>query len=146
MTALDELYQEIIIDHARSPKNFGLLSEKSHSASGHNPLCGDIIRIDLLIKNDHIEEISFSGDGCAISKASASLMTESLKGKSLASAQDLFQQFHGMLVANEEPKSIGKLAILSGVKEFPVRVKCATLAWHTFNAALAGSTLAVTTE
>lgn len=136
MNELLELYQQIIIDHSNSPKNFGQLTNKSHYARGHNVLCGDIIDIDLLIKDNIILNIAFSGNGCAISKASASLMTQKLKGISLDEAQILFNDFHQNLTSDDHNKDLGKLSALMGVKQFPARVKCATLCWHTFNAAL----------
>ncbi len=137
MSAISDLYQEIIIDHSRSPKNFGGLSNKSHTAHGNNPLCGDIIDVDLFINNDCIENVSFRGDGCAISKASASLMTESIKGRSLKDIKILFDFFHGMLVNDQVPSAeLKKLLVFEGVKQFPMRVKCATLCWHTLMAAI----------
>lgn len=146
VSELSELYQQIILDHAHAPKNFGHLSNKSHSARGHNPLCGDIVDLDLLIKNDIICDIAFSGDGCAISKASASLMTEKLKGMSLSDAKIMFNNFHVTLTSDESSKDLGKLSALTGVKQFPARVKCATLCWHTFNAALDKKIKSITTE
>ncbi len=147
MSAISDLYQELIIDHARAPKNFGALLEKSHGAHGDNPLCGDTIDIELLIKNEFLENVSFRGDGCAISKASASLMTESIKGQSLEQIQNLFEGFHGMLVDDQPPGSyLKKLAVFEGVKQFPMRVKCATLCWHTLMAAINESPSNVRTE
>ncbi|MCA9507274.1 MAG: SUF system NifU family Fe-S cluster assembly protein [Myxococcales bacterium] len=147
MSALSNLYQEIIIDHAQSPKNFGELNQKSHHAHGDNPLCGDTIDIDLFVKNECVEEVRFRGDGCAISKASASLMTESIKGQSLETIQDLFEDFHGMLVHEQHPSAtLKKLQVFEGVKEFPMRVKCATLCWHTLMAALEKKSSHVMTE
>lgn len=136
MSDILDMYQELIIDHSRSPKNFGALSNRSHNAKGHNPLCGDIINLDVLVKDDVISGIAFSGDGCAISKASASLMTESIKGKATIDALKLFDDFHQMLTTEEDPKNLGKLQVLKGVRQFPIRVKCATLCWHTLCAAL----------
>lgn len=136
MSDIFDMYQELIIDHSRSPKNFGALANKSHDAKGHNPLCGDVIHLDVLVKDDVIEGIAFNGDGCAISKASASLMTESIKGKDVSKAFELFNGFHHMLTTEDEPKDLGKLKVFKGVREFPARVKCATLCWHTLNAAL----------
>lgn len=136
MSDINDLYQAMIIDHARSPKNFGLLLEKSHHACGHNPLCGDRIELDVLIKESMINAIAFNGDGCAISKASASLMTETIKGKSVDDAEKLFNSFHRMLTTEEDGDDLGKLMVLKGVRNFPIRVKCATLAWHTLHAAL----------
>lgn len=147
MNDIFDMYQELIIDHSRSPKNFGSLSERSHHARGHNPLCGDIIDLDLHVEDNVIKSIAFTGDGCAISKASASLMTECLRGKTLDDAMNLFDGFHHMLTKDEEAQSslLGKLVVLKGVKQFPVRIKCATLCWHTFKAALKAST-SVSTE
>lgn len=147
MSDILEMYQELIIDHARSPKNFGTLADKSHHARGHNPLCGDIIDLDLLISKDTIVNVAFFGDGCAISKASASLMTEKIKGMRLEDANKIFSDFHNMLTSDRDnTESLGKLQVLKGVRQFPVRVKCATLCWHTFNAALKQQTISVTTE
>lgn len=137
MNDIDNLYQELIIDHARAPKNFGSLAKKTHWAHGDNALCGDMIDIELVLNDGVIADIAFKGDGCAISKASASLMTEAVKHKSLATSTEIFKAFHALLVDNQEPAiSLGKLVVLSGVKDFPMRVKCATLCWHTLNAAL----------
>lgn len=146
MNDILDLYQDLIIDHYRSPKNYGELAEKSHCARGHNPLCGDVIDLDLLVVNDVITAIGFYGDGCAISKASASLMTQSIKGKSLSLAFELFNSFHQMLLGENDGVNLGKLAVLKGVRQFPVRVKCATLCWHTLNAALKQEINKVTTE
>jgi nitrogen fixation NifU-like protein len=146
MNHVMELYQELIIDHSRSPKNFGTLAKKSHHARGHNPLCGDIIDIDLLVQDTVIINVAFNGDGCAISKASASLMTESIKGKTVSEAINLFDVFHSMLTGEDTTKDLGKLIVFKGVRQFPIRVKCATLCWHTFNAALKNHTHNVTTE
>ncbi len=147
MTEIFDLYQDLIIDHARAPKNFGHLVDKSHHARGHNPLCGDVIDLDVMVQQDTIKNIAFVGDGCAISKASASLMTESVKGKTLAEAQQLFHGFHHMLTQDDAtPKDLGKLVVLQGVKQFPVRIKCATLCWHAFNAAINQQPNNVTTE
>lgn len=146
MIEITELYQELILDHAKNPKNFGTLAQKSHSARGHNPLCGDIIDLEILLENLTIKEIAFNGDGCAISKAAASLMTESIKGKPLDSARLLFNEYHHMLTMEHEPTGLGKLLVFKGVKQFPMRVKCATLCWHTLNAALAKKAQIVTTE
>lgn len=142
MSDLLELYQEVILDHFKNPRNCHSMPEATHHAKGTNPLCGD--KIDIYVKLDgdrKIEDISFEGSGCAISKASASLMTNSLKGKTIEEAEELFQRVHNMLTGKTEcpPRdgNLGKLQVLAGVCEFPVRVKCATLAWHAFNAALA---------
>lgn len=148
MIDIFDLYQDVIIDHSRAPKNFGNLVDKSHHACGHNPLCGDIIDLDIKIEGSTISKIAFRGDGCAISKASASLMTESLKGQPLDYAHKLFEDFHHMLTRDDDdaPEYLGKLLVLKGVKQFPTRIKCATLCWHTFNAALKAQAQSVTTE
>lgn len=141
MEDLRDLYQEVILDHNKRPRNFGPLEDASHSADGHNPLCGDQLRVFLRLEGDTVREVSFEGSGCAISTASASLMTESVKGRTLAEAERLFEEFHELLtgdpsVVGKASQELGKLAVFSGVREFPVRVKCATLAWHTLKAAL----------
>jgi nitrogen fixation NifU-like protein len=150
MSELRDLYQEVILDHNRKPRNFGRLAGADRTAEGHNPLCGDRIVIDLKLEGDAIREIAFEGSGCAISKASASMMTTTLKGKSFKEAQEIFRSFHGMVTGETgpgfDPESLGKLAVFQGVREFPVRVKCASLAWHTLNAALAESHQTVSTE
>lgn len=136
---LNELYQDIIVDHTRAPRNFGVLPEASHEAEGHNPLCGDELKLFLFIdQNNMIQKISFTGTGCSISTASASLMTESLLGKTVVEAEKLFKDFHAMLTQEsfDHPERLEKLAVFSGVKQYPARVKCATLAWHTLEAAL----------
>lgn len=143
MSDLMDLYQEIILDHNRQPRNFGKLPDCNHQAEGYNPLCGDRLNVYLTLVDDVIRDIHFDGSGCAISKASASLMTEAVKGKTLAEAEALFGGFHDLLtgdpsVRGEAPAELGKLAVFEGVREFPVRVKCATLAWHTLQAALSG--------
>ncbi|HVE43753.1 MAG TPA: SUF system NifU family Fe-S cluster assembly protein [Gammaproteobacteria bacterium] len=136
--SLRELYQEMIVDHGKQPRNFGLLPEATHCEMGYNPLCGDKITLYLVTNNGVIESVRFEGVGCAISVASASLMTESIKGKSLGEVETLFQAFHALLTegAERDDAVLGKLAIFAGVAEFPIRVKCATLAWHTLKAAL----------
>ncbi len=151
MSDLMDLYQEIILDHNRRPRNFGPLPDADHQAEGYNPLCGDQLKVYLRIADGRIEDVHFDGSGCAISKASASLMTEAVKGKSLAEAEELFGGFHELLtgdpsVKGEASAELGKLAVFEGVREFPVRVKCATLAWHTLHAALAGESQPVSTE
>jgi nitrogen fixation protein NifU and related proteins len=145
---LHELYGEVILDHNRKPRNFGRLAGASHTAVGHNPLCGDRVVVDLRVAADRIEEVAFEGVGCAISTASASMMTEALRGKSLAEARRLFERFHALVTegsagapaggegAGAEDPEMDKLAAFSGVREFPMRVKCATLAWHAVQAAL----------
>jgi len=138
MSELSDLYQEVILDHNRRPRNFHALTEASHSAEGYNPLCGDRLTLYLKLNGDTIQDVSFEGAGCAISKASASMMTDALKGRSLAEATALFDRFHRMVTTppSEPIEDMGKLSSLAGVREFPVRVKCASLAWHTLKAAL----------
>jgi nitrogen fixation protein NifU and related proteins len=145
--SLRELYQEMIVDHGKTPRNFGKLDTANHSHVGHNPLCGD--RLMLYIKENKgvIEDCRFEGAGCAISVASASLMTETVKGKTLAEVNDFFTHFHSLVTTGQEPEfELGKLTIFGGVAEFPIRVKCATLAWHTLNAALAHDPNPASTE
>jgi len=148
MSDMRELYQEIILDHNKQPRNCYVMNCANRSADGHNPLCGDTVRVYLRIEDGIIEEISFQGAGCAICTASTSLMTESVKGKTVEQAKDLFDEFHDMLtgVAAEQGVELGKLQVFEGVREYPVRVKCATLAWHTLNAAIKGKDDKVTTE
>lgn len=147
MQELRELYQETILEHSRKPRNYGELPSANHKAEGYNPLCGDHYTIFVNVKDGKIEEISFHGAGCAISKASASMMTQSLKGKSELEAEALFGQFHDLVTGNGgRPEDLGKLAVFAGVSEFPLRVKCATLAWHAMRAALHGDQDAVSTE
>jgi nitrogen fixation protein NifU and related proteins len=141
MSDLRDLYQELILDHTKRPRNFGRLENATCKADGHNPLCGDKLTLFLEVENDVVKDVRFQGSGCAISTASASMMTESIKGKTRAETETLFERFHQMLtgpdgVELEENDELGKLVVFSGVREFPVRVKCATLAWHTLNAAL----------
>jgi nitrogen fixation protein NifU and related proteins len=145
---LKELYRDVILDHNRHPRNFGPLADASHHAEGNNPLCGDCLSLALRLNGERIEEIRFEGSGCAISTASASLMTEAVKGKDRPSVRQLFERMHALLTqpdAAPDP-ALGKLAALSGVREFPARVKCASLCWHTLNAALSSSTATVSTE
>lgn len=147
MNELRELYQQVIIDHNHNPRNFHEIAHPSHSAKGHNPLCGDKIDIYLTIKDDIITEVSFLGSGCAISKASSSLMTETLLGKTVAEAQKLFDLVHRMITSGKtDVEGIGKLAVLSGVHKFPARVKCAILPWHTMKNALKNNTQTTITE
>lgn len=150
MTDLSELYQEVILDHNNSPRNFREIDGATQTAEGYNPLCGDRVVIYLQLDDDVIGDISFQGSGCAISTASASMMTVSLKGKTRTEAEDLFQRFHTMVTGAAdraiEPQALGKLAAFSGVREFPVRVKCANLAWHALHAALDGNRETVSTE
>jgi len=138
MSDLSDLYQEVILDHNRRPRNFHPLAEASHTAEGYNPLCGDRLKLYLKLDGDTIEDVSFEGAGCAISKASASMMTDALKGKSVNEANALFDRFHRMVTTppGQSVEDMGKLSALAGVREFPVRVKCASLAWHTLRAAL----------
>jgi len=145
MSDLRQLYQEVILDHNKRPRNFSKLEAANRSAEGYNPLCGDKVAVYLQIENDRVKDISFQGSGCAISTASASLMTASLKGKTIAEAETLFDGFHRMLTGQSYP-DLGKLAVFSGVSAFPVRVKCATLAWHTLQAALKKKRDPVSTE
>lgn len=149
MSDLSELYQQVILDHNRSPRNFRKLEKPNRSAEGYNPLCGDQIKLYLAVEEDTIKEIGFEGSGCAISKASSSLMTSSVQGKSVEEATGLANQFTQMVTSDPTmppPPGIGKLTVFSGVREFPMRVKCATLAWHTLIAALEGREEIVTTE
>ena len=143
MSELTDLYQELILDHNRRPRNYGALAGATHTAKGYNPLCGDKLTIYAVLDGDRISGLSFEGSGCAISKASASLLTDAVKGKTLAEAEALFGRVHAMLTAPMDravdADAMGKRAVLSGVREFPVRVKCASLAWHTLKAALAGT-------
>ena len=148
MSELDDLYQEVILDHNKKPRNYHRLDDANRQAEGFNPLCGDQITVYLRLADGVIEDIAFQGSGCAISKASASLMTSALKGKSEREAEALFGRFHDLVTteASQDPESLGKLAVFSGVREFPARVKCASLAWHTLRAALAGEARPATTE
>ena len=140
MSELSELYQQVILDHNKKPRNFRKLESPSHTAEGYNPLCGDQLTIYLNVEDDQVKEVGFEGSGCAISKASASMMTQAVKGKSKEQAEHLFQEFHSMVTGelNEENEknNLGNLKIFAGVRDFPVRVKCATLPWHTLHAAL----------
>ena len=145
---LRDLYQEVILDHNRKPRNFGPLDGANRTAKGDNPLCGDKVTIHLLVEDGVIADLSFEGSGCAISTASASLMTGMLKGKKEAEATTIFKQFHGVVTGQLEADfdEMGKLAVFAGVSEYPVRVKCATLAWHTVQAALGDAGQIVSTE
>jgi len=140
MMDMRELYQEVILDHNKKPRNYYKLETANRTAEGFNPLCGDKVTIYLIIEDDRVRDISFQGSGCAISMASASLMTEGVKGKALAEVQALFEKFHTLVTQEisspSEPPELGKLAAFGGVREFPIRVKCATLAWHTLRAAI----------
>ncbi|MFQ5847868.1 MAG: Fe-S cluster assembly sulfur transfer protein SufU [Candidatus Methylomirabilales bacterium] len=150
MSDLRELYQQVILDHSKKPRNFQKLEGANRTAEGHNPLCGDQITVYVRLADDLIERIGFQGSGCAISKASASMMTDSVKGKTKAEAERLFEQFHELVTGERDrggdPDDLGKLAVFSGVSEFPIRVKCATLPWHTLRAALEGKGETVSTE
>jgi nitrogen fixation protein NifU and related proteins len=150
MSDLRELYQELIIDHSKRPRNFRVLEEANRKLEGYNPLCGDKITVFLELENDRVNNVSFQGSGCAISTASASVMTESVKGKTLAEAEALFEVFHNLVTgkppAMGKTPELGKLAVFSGVSEFPARVKCAALAWHTLHAALQGKGETISTE
>jgi nitrogen fixation NifU-like protein len=149
MQDLRELYQEVILDHSKRPRNFRELPDASKKAKGHNPLCGDKLDVYVKVEDGVITDISFQGAGCAISTASASMMTESLKGKTEDELNDLFEHFHNVVTGKQqegEAERLGKLAVFAGVQDFPVRVKCATLAWHTLRAALEDEGEAVTTE
>ena len=150
MSELRELYQEVILDHNKRPRNFGPLEEADRDAEGFNPLCGDRFTVHLKMDGDRIEDIRFEGNGCAISTASASVMTETLKGKTMEEAKALFASFHDLVTGKTDGDAslatLGKLAVFGGVSEFPVRVKCATLSWHTTQAALDESGETVSTE
>jgi len=150
MSDLRELYQQVILDHHKRPRNFRQPPDATTEVEGYNPLCGDRITVFVKMKGDRIEDLAFQGSGCAISTASASMMTERLKGKSRAEARALFDDFHRLVTSDTdrpaENESLGKLAVFSGVREFPLRIKCATLAWHALRSALAGDHHVVTTE
>jgi nitrogen fixation NifU-like protein len=150
MSELRDLYQQVILDHHRKPRNFRILPEATRTAEGYNPLCGDRISIFLDLTDGLIHDIAFQGSGCAISRAAASMMTASLKGKTTGEAEGLLERFRRMLTTNEggaaPADELGKLAVFAGVREFPARIKCATLPWHTLHAALAGGEATVSTE
>lgn len=150
MSELEDLYQELILDHTRNPRNRHLMMNADRTAEGYNPLCGDRVVLYVKLEGYVLKEISFEGSGCAISTASVSLLTESLKGKTLSDVKKLFEKFHSLLTGHNEcindDAELGKLAVFKGVREFPMRVKCATLAWHTLNAALENRKEKVTTE
>jgi nitrogen fixation NifU-like protein len=147
---LKELYQQVILDHNKSPRNFRVIENATQQAEGYNPLCGDRLDVYLIVEDGIVKDVSFKGEGCAISKASASVMTSLLKGKKIEEAEDLFERFHdlvtGKLGENPDLDALGKLAVFAGVQEFPVRVKCASLAWHTMMNALHNKEEKVTTE
>lgn len=145
--SLKSIYQEVILDHNRKPRNYGSLTHPTHHATGHNPLCGDHIELDMNVQDGHIKEIAFRGESCAICKASTSMMTNAVKGKALEEAETLIQDFRGMLVDGSEQslQRVGRLKVLAGVRDLPTRIKCAILPWHTLHAAM-NSTGSVTTE
>jgi nitrogen fixation NifU-like protein len=150
MSDLRELYQEVILDHTRKPRNFGRLEAPCAQAVGTNPLCGDALTVYLTVADGVVQDVRFQGQGCAISTASASLMTEAIKGKPAHEVRALFERFHGTVTSPPDTEidteALGKLAVLAGVREFPMRVKCASLAWHTMRSALDGEGEPVTTE
>ena len=150
MADLRDLYQEVILDHHKNPRNFRRIEHANREAEGFNPLCGDKLSVTMRIEDGVVKDIGFIGAGCAISTASASMMTESLKGRTEAEARALFERFHQLVTdhsgAQADPAALGKLAVFSGVRDYPVRVKCATLAWHTMRAALEGRQGTVATE
>jgi nitrogen fixation NifU-like protein len=149
MSDLRELYQEVILDHHKRPRNFGALAEANRHAEGHNPLCGDLLKVDVDVENGIIKGVAFQGAGCAISRASASLMTDAVKGKSVEEAERMFEEFRQMVTSGVDDaveESLGKLAVFCGVREFPSRVKCASLAWHTLHAALESKDAPISTE
>jgi len=149
VTDLQDLYQELILDHGSRPRNLKKLAEANHTAEGYNPLCGDKVKVYVNLDGEVVKDISFEGAGCAISTASASIMTETLKGKTRAEADALFEMFHDLVTGQQrklDSPELGKLAVFSGVSEFPMRVKCATLSWHTLRAAIKGKEEVVSTE
>ena len=150
MSELTDLYQQVILDHNRRPRNYGKLEGANRHAEGFNPICGDHLTLYLRMNGDVIDDLRFEGEGCAISKASASLMTEGLKGKTTAEAEALFERMHELLTGTvdveAEAEALGKLAVFSGVREFPARVKCASLSWHALHSALEGDETPVSTE
>jgi nitrogen fixation NifU-like protein len=145
---LRELYQEVILEHSKKPRNYRVLETANHKAEGYNPLCGDHFTVYLDIKDGAISDIGFQGSGCAISKASASMMTQMLKGRTTSEAEETFTKFHDLVTGHTggDGQDLGKLAVFAGVSEFPLRVKCATLAWHALRAALHGEEQAVSSE
>ncbi len=152
MSDLNELYQQVILDHYKRPRNWGRPQTVDREAEGYNPLCGDHIKVYVMLDRDVIRDVHVEGTGCAIAVASASMMSEALRGKTIAEAAALFEKFHHIVLGdaanngNGTSSGIGKLAVFAGVSKFPVRVKCATLAWHTVNAAIAGRHDTVSTE
>jgi nitrogen fixation NifU-like protein len=144
---ISDLYQEMIVDHSRRPRNFRRIDHATHKAEGFNPLCGDKVKVYVDLEKDVVRDVSFEGEGCAISKASASLMTENIKGKSKAEVEQLFSRFRDLATGTaENAAGLGKLVVFSGLRGFPTRVKCATLVWHTLRAALNGTSGTVSTE
>ncbi len=149
MGGASELYQSVILDHNKSPRNFRVLEDATHHAKGHNPLCGDQLDLWLRLEGDRIAEVTFQGQGCAISKASASLLTQAVQGKTRAEALELFERIHALLTGRAAPdgwQAVGKLQVFEGVAQFPVRVKCASLGWHTLKAALEQPEATASTE
>jgi nitrogen fixation NifU-like protein len=150
MADLGDLYQQVILDHNRKPRNFRVIADANRKQEGYNPLCGDQLVVYLNVDDDVINDVAFQGSGCAISKAAASMMTTAVKGKTRAEAETLFDEFHRMVRGELDPTTesnhLGRLSIFAGVREFPVRVKCASLSWHTLKAALEGAERAVSTE
>jgi len=139
MSEFNDLYMEVILDHNKNPRNKGTIEDHTNHADGHNPLCGDKISLDLIVENNIVKKIKFTGEGCAISTASSSLLTEYIIGKETSEIRHLFEEFHDLVTAeNSETSNLGKLAVFEGVKKYPARVKCATLAWHTLIAAIDG--------
>ena len=149
MAELRELYQEVILEHSKHPRNYRVVPDATASVEGFNPLCGDRFTVYLKLDGDKIADLGFQGAGCAIAKSSASVMTQALKGKTRQEAEDLFERFHDLVTGRAQPEDsarLGKLAVFSGVAAFPVRVKCAILAWHALRAALTGNSEAISTE
>jgi nitrogen fixation protein NifU and related proteins len=148
MSDLTELYQEVILDHNRRPRNFRMIDDATCRQEGYNPLCGDRLMLYVRLDGNRIGDVAFQGSGCAISKASASLMTEALKGKTIDEARALFDRFHAMITSSPDdpPADLGKLSALAGVREFPTRIKCASLAWHALSAAISNENKVVSTE
>lgn len=148
MSELSELYQQVILDHNKKPRNFRKLENANRVAEGHNPLCGDQLTVYMQLEDEVVKDLSFEGSGCAISKAAASMMTQSVKGKTREEAETLFKEFHSMvkgeLDEEAQPNNLGRLKIFSGVRDYPARVKCASLSWHTMHAALKGEEAATT--
>ncbi|MBP9664321.1 MAG: SUF system NifU family Fe-S cluster assembly protein [Pyrinomonadaceae bacterium] len=142
MSELSDLYQETILEHNKNPRNFREIEDADRSADGNNPLCGDALRVYLKVKDDVVDDVAFKGSGCAISKASASMMTQAVKGRTRGEVEELFDEFHRMVTGGLDPEAeathLGKLRVFAGVLEFPARVKCASLSWHTLHAALQG--------